>query len=102
MDSDDDNDENYQHEDLTKKAKSYTFSCDECQYTSSGKSSLMKHVKTFHKKEESKLVKRKRETDNLPSRKKTKEEKFSCDECTFKTNNKKHSNNIKKTHVKQN
>ena len=90
LDSNDDNDENNQNKDVTKKAMS--FSCDECQYTSHGKSSLMKHVKTFHNKEEFKLVNRKRETDNLASRKKTEEDKFSCDECQFKTNNKKKNN----------
>ena len=42
-----------------------------------------------HKKNESKLLKRKREGTNLPSRKKTKEGKYSCDECIFKTTTKK-------------
>ena len=41
------------------------------------------------KNNESKLLKRKREGKNLPSRKKTKEGKFSCDECLVKTTNKK-------------
>ena len=67
----------------------HIFSCDICNYTSNAKSSLTKHVKNVHKKDDPKLLKRKRESDDLPSRKKTKEVKFSCDECEFKTNNKK-------------
>ena len=91
LDSDDDIDENTEsnnHEEITKKGKGRTFSCDECDHTSCDKSSLTKHVKSVHKKGESNISKRKRETDNLPSRKKTKGGKYSCDECIYKTNSK--------------
>ena len=92
VDSDDDDD-----------IKSGTFSCDECDFTSHVKSHLTKHVKTSHKSEP-KLLKRKRISEDLPNRKKTKEEKFHCDEFQFKTNTvivKKHSNNIRKHLVRE-
>ena len=52
------------------------------------KSNLTKRVKTSHKSEP-KVLKRKRTSDDLPNRKKIKEETFNCDECQFKTNSKK-------------
>ena len=61
----------------------------------------MKHVKTSHKSEP-KLLKRKRISDNLPNRKKTKEEKFNCDECQFKTNIKKALKQHKETSCQAN
>ena len=77
FDSDDDEDE------ITKK-----YSCDQCEYSSDVKGNITKHIKNIHKKDISKLLKRKRESDSIPSSKKTKEGSFSCDECEFKTNTK--------------
>ena len=42
-----------------------------------------------HKNDEAGKLKRKRDSSNLPGNKKSKEDNFSCDECTFKTNLKK-------------
>ena len=49
-------------------------------------------MNTVHKKDELKLLKRKRVSSIIPSRKKTKEGKYSCDDCKFETNNKRYLN----------
>ena len=86
IDSDDDIDENI-------------FPCDQCEHTFESKSSLSKHVKLVNKKNEEKLLKRKCDNSNSSSRKKSKEETFSCEDCVFKTNTKNPSQSTKKTHV---
>ena len=77
---------------ITKK-----YSCAQCDYSSDIKGNLTKHIKNIHTKDESKLLKRKRESDSIPSSKKTKEGSFSCDECEFKTNTKKSLNKHRET-----
>ena len=61
FDSDDDEDE------MTKK-----YSCDQCDYSSEIKGNMTKHIKNVHKKDSSKVLKRKRESNQMSSSKKTK------------------------------
>ena len=56
-----------------------------------------------HKSDEAGKLKRKRDSKgNLQVSKKAKEEKFTCEECAFKTNNKKNLNKHKKSSCKDN
>ena len=86
FDSDDDENE------MTKK-----YSCDQCDYSSEIKGNMTKHIKNVHKKDSSKVLKRKRESNQMSSSKKTKEGTFSCDKCQFKTNTKKSLTKHKET-----
>lgn len=49
------------------------------------------------KKDDSKVLKRKRESNQMSISKKTKEGTFSCDKCQFKTNTKKSLTKHKET-----
>ena len=87
VDSELDSDDDESHEDI-KKVETI-FSCDICDYTSQGKNNLTKHIKMSHKNDQAGTLKRKRDSTNLPVSKKSKEDKFSCEECKFKTSTKK-------------
>ena len=52
---------------MTKK-----YSCDQCDYSSEIKGNMTKHIKNVHKKDSSKVLKRKRESNQMSSSKKTK------------------------------
>ena len=90
-------------------------SCDQCNFNAVTKTDLKLHVETSHKIDEVqkedlevkqvKTIKRKYEHDNLPTRKKSKDDsiskniEISCEECDYKTHGKRSLNNhTKKVH----
>ena len=104
-------------------ALKYGSSCDKCENLIACDHNIKQHIKSIHENvqieqfEQNKSLatnkvktnKRKSENDIIPNRKKTKndlvsrkEEKFSCDECNFKTHSKRSLKNTKKLHVKLN
>ena len=93
-------------------------SCDQCNFNALTKIDLKLHVETSHKIDDNirkedlevkQTIKRKYEHDNLPTRKKSKNDsvskniEISCEECDFKTHGKRSLNNhTKKVHNNMN